>query len=83
MSISSWDKWSHDSWPLGRIILGRKGVLQIKEINKGREIRQSILYLRAGLYVILWKVVPGESSKCLEVAGRWEWEGSYKILGPC
>lgn len=43
MSVSSWETWSHDVWPLGRIILGRKGVLQIKEINKGRKRRQSIL----------------------------------------
>lgn len=43
MSISSCKKWPRDTWPLGRIILGRKGVLQIKEINKRREIRQSVL----------------------------------------
>lgn len=82
-SISSWEKWSHDPQPLGRIILGRKGVLQIKEINKGRKIRQSIFYLRAGFYVILWKVVPGEGSKYIKEPGRWEWGGSYKVLGPC
>lgn len=41
MSISSWETWSHDAWPLGRIILGRKVVLQIKEINKGRKTVQS------------------------------------------
>lgn len=43
MSVSIWEQWSHDTWPLGRIILGRNGVLQIKKINKGRKIRQSIL----------------------------------------
>lgn len=30
MSVSGLAKWSHDSRPLGRIILGRKGILQIK-----------------------------------------------------
>ena len=30
MSVRGLEKWSHDSWPLGKIILGRRGILQIK-----------------------------------------------------